>query len=240
MVTAMILAHLVGDYLLQWDSLAGWKAREYKGVLMHCTIVLGVTVLFALAFDPGFWPWALLIGGLHTLIDAAPIWLQRRWPGLPLSKGMGALVRLVIDQLLHGTVIVLALAGGGYLAWGSLWADLHGALTADPGLALVLGYVFISLPAWIVVEFAVFGLIRKTPPDFAASTNRYVGVLERGLITTFVLLGQFVLMPLVVAPRLLLEQPMFNDRQQRELYVAELLASVSLALMTGLWLRGLL
>ena len=35
MVIAMFLAHLVGDYVLQWDELAAWKAREMKGVIVH-------------------------------------------------------------------------------------------------------------------------------------------------------------------------------------------------------------
>jgi hypothetical protein len=28
MVIGMFLAHLVGDYILQWDGLARWKSRE--------------------------------------------------------------------------------------------------------------------------------------------------------------------------------------------------------------------
>ena len=44
MITSMFLAHLVGDYILQWDSLAMWKSREYKGVLAH-TLVVSLSLL---------------------------------------------------------------------------------------------------------------------------------------------------------------------------------------------------
>jgi len=31
MVIAMLFAHFVGDYVLQWDSLARWKASLSRG-----------------------------------------------------------------------------------------------------------------------------------------------------------------------------------------------------------------
>ena len=47
MIISMFLAHLVGDYILQWDELALWKSREYKGVFVHGLIVSIITFLFA-------------------------------------------------------------------------------------------------------------------------------------------------------------------------------------------------
>ncbi len=78
MIIAMLMAHLVGDFLLQNDTIARWKSRELKGVLVHGTIVLAVTLVFALAFDTTWWPWALFVGLTHTLVDAIPLWLTRR------------------------------------------------------------------------------------------------------------------------------------------------------------------
>ena len=65
MIIAMLLAHLMGDYVLQWDALAAWKGRAVKGALFHGSIVLAVTLLFAVLIDPAWWPWALLIGLTH-------------------------------------------------------------------------------------------------------------------------------------------------------------------------------
>jgi hypothetical protein len=64
-------------------------------------------------------------------------------------------------------------------------------------------------------------------------------MLERSLITTFVLLGQYVLIPLVALPRLWLEAPRNAVMVERRasLFLAELLASTTLALATGLVLR---
>ena len=96
MVVTMFLAHLVGDYVLQWDNLARWKSRELKGVLAHGLMVGGVTWLLSLPFDPGWWPWVLAVWLTHTAVDAVSLVLGRR---VSLNgTGMAALVRFHIDQ----------------------------------------------------------------------------------------------------------------------------------------------
>jgi len=235
MVIAMYLAHLVGDYILQWDALARWKNRELKGVLAHGMIVLAVTWLLSLPFDAGWWPWALVIGLTHTAVDAATLWLGKR---LPLQgNGAMALARYLIDQGAHFGIITLVLAWSGYLTMPSGTAGLMAELRHHRLLVLALGYTFVTLPAWILVQFTVYGLVDGSAPDFSRSANKYMGILERGLITTCVITGQFLLVPLVTLPRLLLEGPQVQGSNRATLYVTELLASVTLAVAIGLALR---
>jgi hypothetical protein len=78
MIIAMLLAHLVGDFLLQWDALAAWKSRSVNGAAFHGSIVLAVTLLFAALIDPTWWPWARLIGLTHIALDASWGVFQRR------------------------------------------------------------------------------------------------------------------------------------------------------------------
>src|SRR5512137_2376016 len=98
MIIAMLLAHMVGDYVLQWDALARWKGAAIKGALCHGAIVLAVTLLFAVLINPAWWPWALLIGLTHTAIDASWVGLNRRFAS---RSGLYGLVRLLTDQSLH-------------------------------------------------------------------------------------------------------------------------------------------
>ncbi len=238
MITAMLLAHFIGDYVLQWDRLALWKMREVKGAAFHGTLVLGVTLMLAWAVDPTWWPWAMFIGIAHIGIDALQPIINRRWA---LSgPGLFALGRLVVDQLVHLTVIAVALTASGYLRWAALTADLLAALRDYRSLTFVLGYVVVAMPAWVFVEFMVYGLVAGSAPDFVqCRPYKYVGTLERWLILTFVLLGQFSLAPLVALPRLVLEGQQFIGSRQAILYTAELLASVMLAVAIGLGLRQL-
>ena len=237
MVVTMLLAHLVGDYILQWDSLARWKNREMKGVLAHGWIVLLVTWAFSLPFDATWWPWVLLIGLTHTAIDAMPLWLGKRVP----LQGIGtfALARFLVDQTLHLSIIFIALTASGYVALPSRVTDLAMTMRHQRELAFLLGYAFITMPGWILIEFAVYGLVKGCAPDFSRAADKYIGILERGLITTCVIMGQFVLVPVVSLPRVLFEAPQVRASQQATFYVAELLASVTLAVAIGLLLRML-
>lgn len=236
MVIAMFLAHLVGDYVLQWDSLARWKSREVKGAVFHGLIVLVVTWLFTLPLDPSWWPWAVFIGLTHSAVDGIQPWLMRRFS----IKGGGsfALMRLIVDQTIHVSVIVLALVWSGYVPLEQIGKQILFELHQDRWLAFVLAYVFIAMPAWILVEFLVYGLVGGCPPDMARVAHlKYVGTLERWLIATFVVLGQFALIPVVTVPRLVFEGRQVIGTTRAKLYVAELLASVALAVAIGLGLR---
>jgi hypothetical protein len=231
----MLLAHLVGDYLLQTDGIARWKSREMKGVLAHGALLTLTTILFALPFDAGWWPWALAIGLAHTAIDGATFWVSRRFP----LHSRYALARLVVDQTIHLSIILAALVASGYLETGALARGIVAAVQSNRLLAIATGYVFITMPAWILIEFGVFGLLNGSAPDFSQATNKYVGMLERGLITTFVVTGQLALAPVVALPRLVLEGPQVMGSRRATVYIAELLASVTLAVVIGLALRGL-
>lgn len=224
MIIAMFLAHLVGDYILQWNSLAAWKSREMKGVIVHCLVVLVVTWLFILPFNPDWWPWVIFIGIVHFLIDAVQLRVK-----LPIPE----LARFSLDQLAHFTVITIALAGGGYLDLAALAQSSLVLLQSDLLLIYLLGYAFVTMPAWVLVKFTAYGLVQGSAPQFGDS-SKYLGILERLLMTTFVAVGQYLLVPLVILPRLLMEWPQAANDERAPVYLAELLVSVALAVSVGI------
>jgi hypothetical protein len=226
----MFLAHLVGDYILQWDSLATWKSRSMYGVIAHSLVVTAVTALFALPFAPFWWTGILFISSLHFIIDA----VQLQWkPALP------PLLRFTLDQLAHIAVIIIALIMGGFMTPATVTASLAAAVNSDRFLLLLTAYAFITMPAWVLIKFVAYGLVKGTAPDFPGMTNKYIGILERLLIATFVGLGQFILVPLVTAPRFLMEWPNVARSEQTAVYLVELLASITIAVLTGILISQL-
>jgi hypothetical protein len=230
MIIAMLLAHLVGDYILQWDGLALWKSRAMKGVMVHSVIVILVTWLFSLPFDPSWWPGALYIGVTHALIDA--LQLRARLPVPPL-------LRFLLDQAAHFLVILTALTAGGYLQPTAVTSTFLRAFHDQRLLAFLLGYAFLTMPAWVLIKFVAYGLVKGCAPNFPEGANKYVGILERLLITTFVTLGQVALAPLIIIPRLIMEWPKVADSDSAPVYLAEFLGSMSLAVFIGLALNRL-
>lgn len=230
MVIAMLLAHLVGDYVLQWDGLAQWKSRELRGVLVHSVILAGVTAAFALPINPDWWIGILIISISHLVIDALQFFLR---------PAISPLVRFIIDQIAHFFFIILALVLTGYLEWGNIWGGIVESARATPLLTALLGYAFVTMPAWVLLKFVVYALVKGQPPNFPAGPNKFVGITERVIITSLVLSGLALLVPLVTLPRLIVEWPRVIQGGADTIYVTELISSVALAVFVGLGLSAL-
>lgn len=228
MVTAMLLAHLVGDFILQFDSVARWKSESFTGVVVHSLIVTAVTLLFGLAVDPAWWPWLLVISFAHFVIDS--IGYYRRPPIKPLYW-------FLIDQSGHLLIIFAALVAGGILTTQQMSGSVGRLFQNQDLMLLLLGYAFLTMPAWVTLKFISYGLIDNSGPRFLDGTNRYVGMIERMLVATFVLTGQYLLIPLAAAPRLLFDWPLLFRRENRQVYFFEAFASTALAVCIGLMLR---
>ena len=95
----------------------------------------------------------------------------------------------------------------------------------------------LSKPAWVLVHFAVNGMGAVSTSLPGRPGERYIGMLERGLIATFVVAGSFLAVPFVLAPRLTIDGLRGRIETERVGYVGELLVSVSLAVAVGLLLR---
>lgn len=232
MILSMFLAHLVGDYILQTDRLARWKSESVWGVLTHCAIVTAVTILFALMVSPFWWQGALLIGLLHTLVDLAQLPFQQR-----INRGLVPLARLILDQALHIFIILAVLSIGGYITFIDLFQNLALESEAYPAMIYLLAYTALAMPAWVILEFIGYGLANGSPPNFAQATNKYTSSLERWLIATCVIMGQYILIPIVAIPRIILEKGDIQLNQEKNLYLIKYLASIGLALLIGLALK---
>jgi hypothetical protein len=226
----MFLAHLVGDYVFQWDGLARWKAREWRGVVVHSLILFVITALFAVPFTPYWWGGVIFIGLFHFVIDAAQYILK---------PTIQPLIRFIIDQILHILTILIALLASGYLEWGNIWGGIVESAYETPMLTALLGYAFITMPSWVLLKFVVYALVKGQPPNFPAVPNKYVGITERLIITTLVLFGPVLLVPLVALPRLVVEWPRVA-KGGNGVYLAETFSSMALAVGVGIGLNVLL
>ncbi len=230
MVIAMLLAHLVGDYVLQWDGLAQWKGRELRGVVVHSAILALVTVAFALPINSSWWVGILIISISHFVIDGLQFYFR---------PTLSPLFRFILDQIAHFFIIILALTLTGYLAWNNLWGGIVDSARATPVLTALLGYAFVEMPAWVLLKFVVYALVKGQPPNFPAGPNKFVGITERVIITSLVLSGLALLVPLVALPRLIVEWPRVVEGGADTIYLTELVSSVALAVVVGLGLSAL-
>ena len=114
MVYVMLLAHLIGDYLLQTAMIVRWKMRSLAGVVAHGIIVTVATMVCAMLVAPSWWPYALLIGLIHTAIDVVRARIIRTQD--PVQE----MAWYLIDQVAHLAVIWLVVTASGNPTWSEL------------------------------------------------------------------------------------------------------------------------
>ena len=177
--TALLLAHLVADFLLQTRAMAGRK-REAGMLLLHAGVVF-VTAVLSLGSWGG--PALAALAGLtlaHALIDA----LTARAPLAPLA-------RLVADQALHlATIAALALLRPELWA-GGLWAGLAGGQDwLLPAMATAAGFLAATRMGGFVVGALLAPYAEDGPPPGLVNGGLLIGLLERTMIFILVLAGE--------------------------------------------------
>jgi hypothetical protein len=224
----LILAHLLGDYLFQFDFLARWKSRSLWGVAAHGGIVTLTTLACASLVDPAWWRYAALIGITHTAIDVVRARLIRA------KNATWDLIYYLLDQVIHFGVIVLTVS--------LRPATVIGARAVAPKvLTFTVGYLLLLQPAWVLLRFVVRGVWGPEAAPHLGVGEKYEPMIERVLIASFVLAGQVALVPLVLLPRRLTTIRMQDNGvgvlMQLTGHWAETLLSVLFAAGVGLILR---
>ena len=194
MLYIMLLAHLLGDYLFQTAAIVRWKTRSLLGVVAHGGIVTATTLTCATIVDPTWWPYALLIGVTHTLIDVVRARLVH-------PKKCGAeLAWYLMDQIAHIAIIWLVVESSSSQRWPELASAAR--ILASPRLLIyAIGYLLLANPTWVLLRYLVRGIWgTKAAPTLDQGT-KYGPMIERALIATSILLGQFLVIPLILIPR---------------------------------------
>ncbi|MFN8494259.1 MAG: DUF3307 domain-containing protein [Caldilineaceae bacterium] len=109
--TWLLVAHLVGDWMLQNDWMARAKQSSLfnRAIAVHC-LIYTLTVLVSLwlaafkhSLQPAYVHVSLFILVSHWLIDAAG--LAKRWARL-FRQSNTSFVHIMVDQTMH--VVILA------------------------------------------------------------------------------------------------------------------------------------
>lgn len=96
-----LLAHLMGDFVLQTGKLALLKSKYMKGVFIHACLVTAVQAVMLLYFGAAGVLCGLAVGGIHFLIDYIKLLTNK------YSKNR-SFIFFIMDQAAHLSVIGLA------------------------------------------------------------------------------------------------------------------------------------
>lgn len=224
----LLLAHLLGDFLLQPTRLLLQKqARKAKSWFFYAHTAIHFALPLLLVWDLSFWKWALAIALSHAVIDLAKLYAGNRHRSEALP--------FLLDQGAHLTILAAV------ATYPATLTDL-GRFFSELDWALVAGLVFVTYPAAVLVARLLEALGEAIPADHKSlpRAGLYIGILERMLVFLFILLDRWEAIGLLIAAKSVFR---FNDlkesnnRKWTEYILIGTLLSFSLAMIAGLAVR---
>ncbi|WP_284462606.1 DUF3307 domain-containing protein [Chryseobacterium sp.] len=226
----LILAHLLGDFTLQPNSwVADKEHNKLKSKFLYFHVLIHTILSFIFLWDLQLWWVAVLVGFTHFIIDAAKLSFQnvktkKRW--------------FFIDQLLH----VLVIAGVSFYFQEFSFNFLQN----QEFLKIIMAALFLTTPASIFIKLL---LSSWTPaPDgpnniqteSLSSAGKYIGILERLLVFTFIMVNHWEGVGFMVAAKSVFRFSDLAQAKQRKLTEYVLigtLLSFGLAVLTGIIIK---
>lgn len=222
----LVLGHVLADFAFQTKQMVAGKHR-IRPWLFHVGVVFAAQSLLLVPILPV--TGVLVIAALaitHGIIDWAKSSIQKRtnrqlWPFLA-------------DQALHAASLIIAwqaLKKTPLNEWPSWWPNVD---AAEPALVLA-AFIFNGIGAGALVRalLADFGPVQDR--DGVQGAGFLIGVLERWLILTLALVGQWSAIGLVVAAKSLVRMDRFHDDKSfAEYYLLGTFSSLLLAIGSAL------
>ncbi|PSL06581.1 DUF3307 domain-containing protein [Cecembia rubra] len=223
----LILAHFIGDFLLQTKK---WViAKELKKARSWQLYVHSIShglIPWALIWDFDFWPLALFLAVSHFHID---------WMKLIFQKSNNMVFWFLFDQGMHFLVLVGVAqfwTGGIWLNWGHLMSQTF--------LTVMTAFVFLLIVAPIVIGVLLKGwslAIQENEDDSLANAGKYIGILERLLVFVFILIDQWEAVGFLIAAKSIFrfgDLKESKDRKLTEYILIGTLLSFGIAIVTGI------
>lgn len=240
LLLGLVLVHLLGDFALQpsrWvEARYVHKVRSaqlYLHAALHGALALAVLSAATLTQATGA-SWNMVLSGAaaiavsHAVIDLGKAYLspmRLRW--------------FMLDQLLHLLVLI-----GVWLTWLGHWEPLVAFwqwLFTPRVLGTAVAYVLVTRPLSIVIALVIqrWSAQIDNPGTLIAAGAR-IGMAERVLVLTLVLLDQLTAIGFLLAAKSVLrfgELRGAQDRKLTEYVLMGTLLSVSTAMVLGLLIR---
>lgn len=178
----LLLAHIVGDFVLQTKTLVLKRGENVLYLLLHTLIhVLLLCIVFFPAITDAWFP-ILSIGVAHLAIDSLKIWAEKIWPTKPTTL-------FLADQLLH-ILVILAVVLGTYSFPETLLANLSVAKL----LLYLIAFLLLAVvsPIFLRVFFTKWNqeqAVQSKRSETLFDAGLLIGIMERLMIVFFILAG---------------------------------------------------
>jgi hypothetical protein len=232
-IVKLILAHILGDFLLQPNS---WvKAKEEKKALawqLYAHVLIHGLLTLLLLFDITDWKLAAILMISHLIIDYIKLKFQTEnskitWFG--------------IDQIMHLTVIIFL-----GLYWQNKEKELLELLLSNSFITMITAVLFLTQPVSIIMSVLIKPWSDTIPNEKEQSlknAGKYIGILERLLVFLFICTNHFEAVGFLLATKSVFRFGDLKESKERKLteyILIGTLLSFGIALLVGLLTQYLL
>lgn len=226
----LLLAHLLGDFLLQPNSwVADKEQRKHRSIYLYLHTLLHGALAWAIVGNTDFGWYALLLALSHGMIDLAKLHFQnigtkRMW--------------FLIDQFLHLIVLV---------AITLLYNDTYFNIASIPERywIIVTAVLLLTSPVSILIKtvISIWTPNQNDTKEDLQNAGKYIGILERLFVLCFIIAGQFSAIGFLMAAKSIFrfgDLTQAKDRKLTEYVLIGTLLSFGIAILTGLLTKYLL
>ena len=225
----LLLAHLVGDFLLQSNTLCESKERKpHKSAFMYVHALIIALLSWVAIGNYQLWGYAVIIGVTHLMIDIAKSYVKTQ-----------TLVWFVGDQILHIFVLLIVsyFIGNGWEQFA--WIPQNYALVLPAFLSAV---IICTKPANIFIKMILTRYeidLPKAKDKELKNAGALIGNLERLLSLVLIIAGQFGAVGFIITAKSILR---FRDyeRAKTEYVLAGTLLSFGIAIICGCIIKYLI
>lgn len=226
----LLLAHMIGDFILQPNSWVEAKEkRRLKAWQLYAHVLVHGVLVMLVVWNWSFLPWALLIALSHLVIDGTKLTLQkydtkRQW--------------FFVDQLTHVITIYLI------FCWRQGYTQFDVSLINETNVVLATAVIFLITPSAYVVK----NFISKWEPEIPREASgksleslkdagMYIGIFERLFVFIFVVTSNWEAIGFLLAAKSVfrfgdLKEP--KERNLTEYILIGTLASFGIAMLAGM------
>ncbi len=225
----LILGLVIGNRVLR-----RWEGKVVRPLLQGSILSI---LTFVFTLNPII-TGVLSIGYLIFLIGIH--WATHKWPSKKEVFG-------ILEKILLGVA--------GLLVWSffvpgfdRVWAAVSTMVLDYKASLIVLGYIGMLWPTSFIVKFCLLGIARSAPPNTQASPTepdaerggRMIGMFERAIIFTLVLLGEFSAIGFLITGKSIIRFAQSNEKLRSEYVLVGTMVSYAVAILAGVLVKWLL
>lgn len=226
LVLKLVLAHAIGDFVLQPDQWVKDKTiKKHKSKYLYFHVLIhALALLILLQFNTNYWIGIISIVVSHYIIDVIK---------LNLTKKINPRLLFILDQIAH--LIVIAIVALSYTQYSF---DIN-TLYSKNVLALLLSLIAITSIASVIMRLVMSKWIldEDDANDSLEKAGKYIGILERLFVFGFIIINQWSAIGLLIAAKSVFrfgDLSKAKDRKLTEYILIGTLLSFGIAISVGL------